>query len=858
MSRSNSNIETPLPEVIAWLHQSPVITSAQAGAKARNLAILLHAGFPVPEGFCLLCDAYDFALHGQTQGLLIRDIPGAIKAQIKEAFARLVERCGSQSIYVVRSSASNEDLAGSSYAGQYETVLNVTNLETLFPAILVCWNSLSSKNVQSYQDSFGIPGQSAAMGVIVQQMLMAEASGVIFTTNPVNGNQNEVVVELVLSSPDGVEAGKVNPVRIILNKRTGRPLTGNKDQTLFSNAGVTISNLLEMAKKVEEFFGSPQDIEWAYSEGRIWILQSRPITGTGQTRHREVWTRANAGEILPGVVTPLSWAVFRSTLQFAGAYSGIHPLAVHWRWKHPSGKWPESPHLFSGRAYMELTAVYRSFSGYPGVTPDLLQQVLGFEFDILTSEELPKKSLRWHVMDPYRFSRFWLEMLGFSHTFSRTENVYRTRRDQWDQQSDSTIDCFKRIRSIQRAAGKILGVHILCTAYAFSAYGLLLSLAHRFVDSQDVQFLETGLVADTFSMTTMQHMLGLWNLARAVKQTPEAIDILLNTDPIEDVVIGWQKAGQMEAVLTLWKDYLKQFGKRSSQEFELSVARWEEDPRLVLSMLKEIVQHAPSNPQVNLADRTQKNLQGIALIAASIERKAGRKNGWLFQRYHKSFTRFVSLRENLKFEVVNLFGHLRNEYLLLGKTLFEKGIFSSIEQIFLLNSEEIQACVEGDVSILKLLPELLNSRQADQATCEQLQSPSLFSRIGEQIIPLEGVSSTMEEALKGIPCCRGVVSAPAYLLQSLDGHLEQIPPGSVLVAPSIDPGLTPLFVNAVGLVTEIGGMLSHGATLAREFGLPTVVGVPHIMDKISNQQIITVDGYRGLVFLSPPGERDEK
>jgi phosphohistidine swiveling domain-containing protein len=231
---------------------------------------------------------------------------------------------------------------------------------------------------------------------------------------------------------------------------------------------------------------------------------------------------------------------------------------------------------------------------------------------------------------------------------------------------------------------------------------------------------------------------------------------------------------------------------------------------------------------------------------------------WLFERYRQSFARFVSLRENLKFEVITFFGHLRNEYLLLGKALFEKGILSSTEQIFLLKPEEIQACVKGDVTILQSLPELLVSRKADQVSCEELQPPTLFSRIGEQIIPLEGISSTGEEALKGIPCCRGVVSAPAYLLQSLDGHLEHIPPGSILVAPSIDPGLTPLFVNAVGLVTEIGGMLSHGATLAREFGLPTVVGVPHIMDKVSNQQIITVDGYRGLVFLSPPDGRDEK
>lgn len=803
-----------------------------AGGKAGALARLAQVGLPVPDGFCILAGAYDLAAQGADAD--IQTMPEPVRAEIAAAYETLTRQ--SAGAVAVRSSAIGEDGAQASFAGQYRSLLDVRGLDALYHAVLDCWNSIRTEPARAYAGAQG-SRNTARMAVIVQRMVQADVSGVLFTANPASGNRHQMVVEIT-PGVSGAEGSSLTPSRLVLEKSSGSiNHRFSSDDTQLA-AGLPLRKLARAGLRIEVLFGAAQDIEWAVADGRLWILQSRPITVLPDGR--EIWSRANAGEILPGVVTPLSWSVFQPLLRRAGWHSGRFPLTLHWRWRLPAGNWPDSPRLFDGRAYMELRSVYASFAGFPGVDAQVLHDALGFEFDLLNPQELPERRPRWHPVDLYRWARFWAEMLGITRSLRGAQRHLAPASARLIASDLTQMDAATLLRhsaALQEQAARTLGLHLTCTALAFSAYGLLLRQLRKNCAPDMLPDLEKSLASRASEMSTVRHMRAIQQIARAVDACPEA-SVIIRDHPLSDVPALWRASPTAATVVHQWDAFLRDFGSRGTQEFELAVPRWEEDSTVVLSAVRDAVLH-PQPPSVPARPD----------IAPQIHSAGG-----LARRLFATYMRLLPLRENLKHDLANLFHALRGVHLRLGAMLAQTGRISSQEDIFFLEQGEVRAFFgkEG----MKDLAQIIATRKISHQDYLLAEHGPVFARSGEAITPLMPPNNGDGAVLRGIGCSAGSVTAPAALLQALDGS-QSIPSGCILVAPSIDPGLTPLLLNAAGLVTETGGMLSHGATLAREFGLPAVVSVPGITRAVRDGQMISLDGSTGRVILSP-GARGEQ
>lgn len=884
---------------IRWLDEPAAAQPEDCGAKAATLARLSAAGLPVPGGFCVLTSAFELVAR---QGGLNAPLPAALEAELRQAYRLLVESYPPEVKLAVRSSAAQEDLPGASFAGQYTSVLNVRGADALLEALHTCWNSMFSEAARAYQDEKTLAPAQGGMGVLVQRMVPAEWAGVLFTADPRSGDSDQLIVELAAGQGDALLSGEVTPLRLSIRRAGGAV-------TVLHAAGqsepgwqrLPWADLAALAERIEALLGGPQDIEWAWQADAFWILQSRPITTRGAAPARQVWTRANAGEILPGVVTPLTWSVFRPLLGLAGYFRSLSPLTQHWVWEHPAGQWPESPALFGGRAYMELSLVYAGFAYLPGVTPAILQRMLGFEFDLLDARELPVKKPRRRWIDPLRRASFWLEMLGFIHTIAAGEAFYRRTRPDEGRAGEPPEATLARIERLSTEAARVLGLHLQCTAFAFSAYGLLDALAGRQLPSETKAALESTLTSDYQAMSTAGHMLALWDLAHAFQQAPAALALLLESDPLETciprlralVAAGGSRADQ--AVLRLWETFIAAYGDRASQEFELSIPRWEESPGFVLGSVRDIVQNASPDPRQQMDRQKAHGQRAFSDAAAAFSATAAafsapaaafsataadlatepaestertsawkarlrrRTEAWSFERYYRAFVRFVPLRENLKHQVVRRFYAIRQAYLGLGALLVERGALAHPQDIFFLTREEVRLAVtrQPDPASPEFAAwqELAARRQRTHQENQQAPTPGLLVVIDGKATPLALSGWRAPGVLQGIPCSSGVVSGPAYILYSSElPPAASIPAGSILVAPSIDPGMTPLFHQVAGLVTEIGGVLSHGATLAREFGLPAVVAVPGATHILQPGQVLVLDGFTGRITYEAGGD----
>jgi len=817
-----------------------------AGGKAAALARLARAGLPVPDGFCILASAHDLA--AQNQDADIHTIPESVRVEIAAAYETLMSQ-GAGAV-AVRSSAIGEDGAQASFAGQFLSVLDVRTPDALYRAVLECWNSARTETAGAYTSAstgkLDNPGRSASTGVrmavIVQRMVAAHVSGVLFTANPANGNRRQMVVEIAPGTA-GVEQGRVTPTRLVLDKLSGRIDRRVSDADAELIASLPLKALARAGQKIEGLFGAAQDIEWAVANGSLLILQSRPVTAL--PGGREVWSRANAGEILPGVVTPLSWSVFQPVLRRAGWHSGRCPLTLHWRWRLPAGSWPDSPCLFDGRAYMELRSVYASFAGFPGVDAQVLHSALGFELDLLDPQELPERRPRWHPVDLYRWTRYGTEILGVTrslHSAQRRLAQTSARLAARDLAQMDALALLRHSTALQEQAARVLGLHITCTALAFSAYGLLLRQLRTHYAPDALLELEKRLAAGALEMTTARHMRAIQEIARAVRDCPEA-NTILTGHPLAEVPAIWRACPNAGEVTRQWDAFLREFGRRGTQEFELAVPSWEEDPSVVLAAVRDALMRPRTNEPlpVDIAPRI-------------------RAAGWLARRFYAAYTRLVPLRENLKHDVANLFCALRMVLLRLGAMLVQSGKLSCQEDVFFIEQAEICQMLGLGERPKKRDPEdlvhFMATRRIAHQHYQNCEYAPVFARCDGAITPLALTKAGDGTVLRGIGCSAGTVTAPAAVLRALDGS-QSVPSGCILVAPSIDPGLTPLLLNAAGLVTETGGMLSHGATLAREFGLPAVVSVPGITRAVQDGQMVSLDGSTGRVILSTGAQGEQ-
>lgn len=795
--------------------------AALAGGKAVNLAAIMRAGLPVPDGFVITTAAF----HSRGAGDII---PAALAAEICAAFEKM-----GRPLVAARSSATAEDLAGASMAGQYETFLNLSTAEALLDAVANCWKSVRGERVLSYLHEQGIAPESVAMAVVVQQLVPADVAGVLFTTNPRTGDAGEMLIEASWGLGEAVVSGEVQPDIIRFGTALGEVIdyaVADKKVRLLPGAAAmdevpaeqrkracldyaAIKEICRLGRIAARHFDRPQDIEWAVSGGRVFILQSRAITTlddaaayqsllAGTRTHLEAelaagrgpWVRHNLDETLHNP-TPLTWDVVRRFMSGNGGFGAMY-RAVGFE---PGASVADAGflELIGAGIYMDCARSPRMFAetlpfaydtALLRANPDAAQQpptVPGGNLAARTAAARISNgvSAKLHQEAQTLDRRFDEEFVPTLLAWCHDEK----KRDL------TALDTEALIALWSAREAKVMG-EFGATAFlpsmieAMAAAELRALLAEKFYDEDPDEML---------------HALG-------VSAQPDRT--LAANAELRETALGTRTLQQ----------WLADHGHRAPGEFDLATPRWTERPDDLCHLAAQL-KDSPDLLAKHL-ERVAKADECLSRLGVSLTDAAR-----LLQRYAR-------FREDGKYFLMRSYAVLRQTALEFARRLN----LPAAEDVFFLTTEEMFSALRTGF----VPEERIARRRATHRAAERFHTPRVIDRedLPSLGIPVP-VSGAEQWAAHPVSC--GVSTGPARIVLRPE-TAKNLGTGYVLICPSTDPSWTPLFANAAALVLERGGTLSHGAIVAREMGLPAVV-LENATTLFKDGESLTVDSTSGRV-----------
>ena len=888
------------------------------GGKAANLGELTAAGLPVPPGFCLTTAAYRHALasaglgevfealeaaasgrggHGggatigpdpatlnslaaRARSLVLEaGMPPEVAAEVRAVYLAL----GADVPVAVRSSATAEDLAFASFAGQQDTFLNVVGIDSVLDAVSRCWASLWTDRAVSYRTTNGIDHSAVALAVVVQEMIQSATAGVMFTANPVTGRRGEAVIDASPGLGEAVVSGAVNPDQFIVDARSGailkrtlgdrqveiRSVAGGGTERVEQHAGDAppepclsdqqVKALAALGQRVEEHYSSPQDTEWAIDQaGKLWLTQARPITTLYPQTIRKpsipgehAFLNFSLAQGLTRPLTPMGLAGIRL---IASCVAGKADFGV------PNPRSGPSPYYEAGqRIFFDVTSVLRSRVG---------RMIVPKVFDVM--EARSAALIRGLGNDPRfavtnRTSFKLLRHVGpVAAKYRVPETVFRAlfrpasamrRLDRLDRELQESLTLPEGATSTQRLrhVEEILGRAIFATvpkvlplpAVGFAMLALVRRLLGTGVSYNELQTVIRGLPNNV----TTEMDLELWNLASKIRQDPEAKQFFASRTAAE-LSEAYHNGTLPPRSRSGLDKFLAAYGHRAVAEIDLGMPRWSEDPTHILGVVANYLRLEPGagDPAGQFDDAAREAEEQVSRLVARARAKSPAHAAIVRAALDRT-RRFAGMRELPKYNLVLGLAAAREQLLLIGEELARDGRIDDALDIFYLDFTDVEIALAGT----GLQHVVAERREAYQLELRRRHIPRVLLSDGTEPEAAGALSDgpTKRGALSGSPASAGIVTAPARIIMDPVGaHLE---PGEILVAPSTDPGWTPLFLTAGGLVMEMGGPNSHGAVVAREYGIPAVVGVPDATSRLSTGQSITVDGAAGTVVPAEEG-----
>jgi pyruvate,water dikinase len=843
-----------------------------AGGKGASLARLSAAGLPIPDGFHITTAAYrqfvainnlqpqilealksvDPAQPGSLdaaaqviQGLFAQaSIPASITEQIEQAYALLP---GVDLPVAVRSSATAEDLPELSFAGQQETLLNVHGIHALLEAVKSCWASLWTARAISYRFQHQVDQDTVALAVVVQILLPAESAGILFTANPITGQRSEIFINAAWGLGEAIVGGKVTPDTIIADKQTGKvkqvdiadkalmtvriqhgteevavPAKQRKERVL-DEAGVV--DLVRLANQIESLYGVPQDIEWCQAEGQFYILQSRPITALPEEPE------------IPEPPVPSSWKLPK------GAYMAMRNNIVELMAE------PLTP-LFStlGRSAINtsLNRLLAQFFGRPGTMPEeIIITVNGYAYY--------NGSLKGGQMLRILFGSFGI-----------MKRMFRGAVERWTEQGRPQY--FAAVESWRARPWKEMHTTELVAAAgelaeaAIDAYGCLLSgvIPAAWITEGIFTFVYNRLIKRHSDPLALTYMLGfdstpiqaeksLFSLAEWAGTCPTLANHI-KTTPTSQLVSQLSKEQSPAGVsVTEWQEWQARFKKHLEQYghtiYNLDFANPLpfDDPTPLLDACKMYLNGQGVNP-------TQRQQAAIEQREQATQAMDARLKGFRRNWFHKTLARaqrYTVLREDGLAEVGYSYPLLRQMLGEVGRRLSRAGLIDQADDIYWLNQDEVNSAAarldrgEALASLVNLVQERKALWKAQDRATPPLSIPNLKKRRTRR---------KSKDVLRGVAASPGRTTGLARVLHG-PADFAQMQPGEVLVASITTPAWTPLFAMASAVVTDVGGPLSHGSIVAREYGIPAVLGTGDATKRIHSGQLITVDGGLGQVQI---------
>lgn len=780
------------------------------GGKAYNLDILTKNGIPVPKWFVVTSTEESF--------------------EVRE-----------DKLYAVRSSAVGEDGSGNSFAGQMESFLYV-KAEDIKARIQDVINSANSDRIRFYREQNGLSNEDIKVGVIVQEMINSDISGVAFSSNPITGKRGEIVISSVFGLGEGLVSGELNadtysvengkitkniaekPYKIVFDeeKGFGTKQVENENSSTSSLTDKQIKEIAQEVKKIVEIYGKPQDIEWAYENGKLYILQARPITTleniSDKSEQEIIWDNSNIIESYSGVTTPLTFSFIKDV------YTEVYKqflliMGVEHELIEENSDIFQMLGLIEGRVYYNLLNWYR-----------LLRLMPGYEIN----------------------ARFMESMMGVKQKLNQVPKVKQSKKNKYFRLANLIKSLIVNLFNLPKDIEKFYE-HINTTLSPYENGKLDGKTSNELVEiyfeleSKLMKKWQAPLVNDFYAM--IFYGLLKKSLSKIDPNGTLQNDLLtgetgiISTEPIKRIKLISNKICNGKNAEKDIEEFIQKFGNRCIGELKLETITYKQDP----SLLKFIINSYVKQGIIDL-EKEQIREQEIRQNAEKIV-KEQIKNPF-FSFILKNARLRVKNRENLRFERTRLFGLVREIFLELGKNFAYENIIETQRDIFYLTKEEIFNYVRG-TSVDVDLKTLIKNRKIEFQNFETKHPTDRFSTYGTVYKANDYTSRETKTAAKGdlsgIGACAGIVRAKVKIVKSVvqSEGLE----GCIMVAERTDPGWVPLFPISKGILVERGSILSHSAIVAREMGIPAIVGINNLLSTLKDGDEVEMDGSAGTIRI---------
>jgi rifampicin phosphotransferase len=850
------------------------------GGKGANLGELskIH-GIEVPEGFCVTTAGYQKvieqnetfqALLDQLTMVKVEDreriaeicrkirkliLEVEIPSDVEKAVAHYLSLFGEEHAYAVRSSATAEDLPHASFAGQQDTFLNIIGKKAIFQHISKCWASLFTDRAVIYRMQNGFDHSQIYLSVIVQKMVFPESSGILFTADPVTSNRKLLSIdagfglgEALVSGLVSADCYKVQDEEIV-NKRVatkklavyglkdGGTQTKQIDSDQQNTQTLTDQQILQLARigrQIEAYFGFPQDIEWCVVDDTAYIVQSRPITTLYpipevNDEENHVYVSVGHQQMMTDPMKPLGLSFWLLTT-------------------------PAPMRKAGGRLFVDVTqnlaspARRKMFLNAMGQHDPLIK---GAIIAVVERENFIKL-----LPDDEKIQSSSQSNNGESVDFPiQVENDPTIVTDLINN-SQTSIEELKQ--NIQSKSGASLFDFILEDIQQLkkvlfdpqsSAVIKAAMDASAWINENMYKWLGEKNAADTLSQSvpnniTSEMGLALLDVADVIRPYPEVIDYLqhVNDDNFLDDLVKFN--GGQETRTAIY-DYLRKYGMRCVGEIDLTRTRWIEKPtKIVPVILSNIKNFEPNASHRKFEQGRQEALKKEQELVERLKQLPdGEQKAKETKRMIDLIRNFIGYREYPKYGMINRYFLYKKALLKEAKLLVQDDVIREKEDIYYLTFEELREVVRTN----KLDYEIISKRKDEYKLYERLTPPRVITSDGEIIAGKYKRENLPAEAIAGLPVSSGVIEGRARVILNMENaDLEE---GDILVTSFTDPSWTPLFVSIKGLVTEVGGLMTHGAVIAREYGLPAVVGVENATKVIKDGQRIRVHGTEGYIEI---------
>ncbi|MFD4706328.1 phosphoenolpyruvate synthase [Gottfriedia sp. NPDC058432] len=850
------------------------------GGKGLNLGELSKIpDIKVPEGFCITTVGFQkaieqnesyHALLDQLKTLNVKDrdqiseisrkirdiiLEVAIPSEVVNAVSNYLSKFGEELAYAVRSSATAEDLPHASFAGQQDTYLNIIGKENILQHISKCWASLFTDRAVIYRMQNDFDHTQVYLSVVIQKMVFPQASGILFTADPVTSNRKVLSIDASFGLGEALVSGLVSADcykvqnHEIIDKRIatkkmaiyGRKEGGTESQQLDPKKQITqtlneqqILQLALIGRQIEAYFACPQDIEWCLVEDTFYIVQSRPITTLFpipevDDQEKHVYLSVGHQQMMTDPIKPLGLSFWMLTSRAPMRKAGGRLFV------------DISQHLASpDRRTMFIEAIGKS----DPLLKDALLKVVEGEDYIESSTENKAPTPTKNVQEQS------------SSSFKALIENDPTIVTELIKKSQKSIEELKQ--NIQMKSGSELMDFILEDLQKLrellfdprsSAVFMSAMNATEWINEKIYEWLGEKNVGDTLSQSvpnniTSEMGLELMDVADVIRPYPEVIEYLkqVEDDNFLDELIKFEGGQETKDAID---DYLRKYGMRCTGEIDLTRTRWSEKPSTLLPMIHSNIKNfKPHESRRKFEQGLEKALQKEQeIVERLLELPDGKQKAEEIKEVISLIRNFIGYREYPKYGMISRYYVYKLALLKEGEQLVETNVISEVEDLFYLTFEELQEVVRTK----KLDFQIINKRKDAYKLYNKLTPPRVITSDGEIIVGEYKRENLPPEAIVGLAVSSGVIEGRARVILNMeDANLEE---GDILVTSFTDPSWTPLFVAIKGLVTEVGGLMTHGAVIAREYGLPAVVGVENATKLIKDGQRIRVHGTDGYIEI---------